>query len=95
MKLWSNARKYKPNALINGVSVQEMLPEGVEIIIGAHNDHTFGPVVMAGLGGIFVEVFKDISFRVAPLTRKDAVELLDELKGKSILNGARGKSPSR
>lgn len=88
-----NAQSYNPNARINGVSVQEMLGEGVEVIIGAHNDSTFGPVIMAGLGGIFVEVFQDIAFKVAPLNRQDALNLLDELKGKSILHGARGKTP--
>lgn len=88
-----NALKYKPDAAINGISVQEMLPEGVEIIIGANNDSVFGPVVMFGLGGIFVEVFKDVSLRVAPLTRKDAYEMIEEIKGKAILKGARGKAP--
>jgi acetyltransferase len=69
-----------------------MLADGVEIIIGAHNDAVFGPVVMVGLGGIFVEIYKDISFRVAPILRKDALEMIDELKGKDILKGARGKA---
>lgn len=88
----ANASHYKQNASINGVSVQEMLADGVEIIIGAHNDAVFGPVVMVGLGGIFVEIYKDISFRVAPILRKDALEMIDELKGKDILKGARGKA---
>ncbi|WP_232423513.1 MULTISPECIES: acetate--CoA ligase family protein [Bacillus] len=86
-----NATNYKPNAKINGISVQEMLPEGIEVIIGATKDPVFGPVVMFGLGGIFVEVFKDISFRVAPLSRTDAVDMIEEIKGKSLLKGARGK----
>lgn len=88
-----NARIYNPTAALKGVSVQEMLKPGVEIIIGAHNDPTFGPVIMAGLGGIFVEVFKDIAFKVAPLTRVDAEDLLNQLKGDAILQGARGKAP--
>lgn len=92
-EVMANAKQYNPTATLNGVSVQEMLPNGVEIIIGAHNDETFGPVIMAGLGGIFVEVFKDISFKVAPLSRKDAYELLEELQGKALLHGARGKAP--
>ena len=92
-EVMANAKQYNPTATLNGVSVQEMLPNGVEIIIGAHNDETFGPVIMAGLGGIFVEVFKDIAFKVAPLSRKDAYELLEELQGKAILHGARGKAP--
>lgn len=86
-----NVKTHKPHARINGISVQEMLPKGVEVIVGATNDPAFGPVVMVGLGGIFVEVFKDISFRVAPLTRQDAIDMLEEIQGKAILQGARGK----
>lgn len=88
-----NAQAYNREARIHGVSVQEMLAEGVEVIIGAHNDDTFGPVIMAGLGGIFVEVFKDIAFKVAPINRQDALNIIDELQGKAILHGARGKAP--
>lgn len=91
-EIYQNARNYKVDAQINGISVQEMLPEGTEVIIGATKDPNFGPVVMFGLGGIFVEVFKDISFRVAPLTRADAVEMIEEVKGKALLKGARGKA---
>ena len=92
--IYRNARNYKADALINGVAVQEMLPEGIEVIVGATKDPNFGPVIMFGLGGIFVEVFKDISFRVAPLTRADAVEMIEEVKGKALLKGARGKAHS-
>ena len=88
-----NAKVYKPDAKINGVSIQEMLPAGVEVIVGSHNDPVFGPVVMFGLGGIYVEVYKDISFRIAPLTKQDALEMIDEVKGKAVLTGARGKKP--
>ncbi|MEF2094227.1 acetate--CoA ligase family protein [Bacillus sp. CFBP9009] len=88
-----NALNFKPEATINGISVQEMLPDGVEIIIGASDDPVFGPVIMFGLGGIFVEVYKDISFRIAPLSRQDALEMIEEIKGKDILTGARGKAP--
>lgn len=87
-----NARAYDANAVINGVSIQEMLPAGVEVIVGVTNDPGFGPVIMFGLGGIFVEVFRDISFRVAPLTRDDALEMIEEIKGYAILKGARGKA---
>lgn len=93
-EIMSNARNYNPTAILNGVSVQEMLPKGTEIIIGAKCDEVFGPVIMAGLGGIFVEVFKDISFKVAPLSRKDAYALLEELQAKTILDGARGQAPA-
>ncbi|QNU07183.1 acetate--CoA ligase family protein [Peribacillus butanolivorans] len=87
-----NALNYKPDAKINGISVQEMLPDGVEVIVGASKDPVFGPVIMFGLGGIFVEIYKDISFRIAPLTRKDALEMIEDIKGKAILKGTRGKS---
>lgn len=77
---------------MNGVSVQEMLPEGIEVIIGAIKDAAFGPVIMFGLGGIFVEVFKDVSFRVAPLTRMDAIDMIKEIKGYPVLEGVRGQA---
>lgn len=86
-----NAKKHKHDAVIHGIAVQEMLPEGVEVIVGMTHDPVFGPVIMFGLGGVFVEVFRDISFRVAPLTRKDAVEMIEEIKGYKILQGVRGK----
>lgn len=87
-----NVLNYKSDAKVNGISVQEMLPEGVEVIIGANNDPVFGPVIMFGLGGIFVEIYKDISFRVAPLTREDAKSMIEEIKGIEILKGSRGKA---
>ncbi len=87
-----NARAYKADARLNGISVQEMLPDGIEVIIGAVKDEAFGPAIMFGLGGIFVEVFKDISFRVAPLTRMDAMEMIKEIKGYSVLEGVRGQA---
>ncbi|KMY54405.1 acetyl-CoA synthetase [Bacillus sp. FJAT-27231] len=89
-----SAKQYNPNAVINGVSVQEMLPKGTEVIIGVTKDPVFGPIIMFGLGGIFVETLKDVSFRVAPLTRQDAVEMIEEIKGKAILSGARGQAPA-
>ncbi|ASN06161.1 acetate--CoA ligase family protein [Virgibacillus necropolis] len=88
-----NVSDYKQNARINGVSVQEMLPEGVEVIVGVTNNPVFGPVIMFGLGGVFVEVFQDISFRLAPLTKNDAIEMIEEIKGYSLLKGPRGKPP--
>ena len=89
-----SAKKYNPDAQIAGVSVHEMLPKGTEIIVGVTNDSAFGPVIMFGLGGIFVETFKDISFRVAPLTKQDAAEMIEEIKGKAILKGVRGQGPA-
>lgn len=89
-----NVRKYKPDALINGVAVQEMLPEGIEVIIGVTRDPVFGPTIMFGLGGIFVEVLKDVSFRVAPVSRGDAEDMVREIKGSVLLKGFRGKPPA-
>ena len=89
-----NSRKHKPKARIHGVSVFEMVPSGTrEVIIGIKQDPQFGPVLMFGLGGIFVEVLKDVSFRVVPLERKDAREMITELRGFRILEGVRGKPP--
>jgi acyl-CoA synthetase (NDP forming) len=89
-----NAGQYKPDARINGVLVQEMLPEGIEVIIGMTKDPVFGPTIMFGLGGIFVEVLKDVSFRVAPLSRGDAMDMIKEIKGYPLLKGVRGKQPA-
>jgi acyl-CoA synthetase (NDP forming) len=87
----ANARKYKADARIVGVVVQEFAPAGIEVIIGSVKDPQFGPALMFGLGGIFVEVLKDVSFRVAPITAYDAEEMIKEIKGFPILAGARGK----
>jgi acetate---CoA ligase (ADP-forming) subunit beta len=83
-----------PGAKIEGVSVQEMARPGVEIIIGMFKDPQFGPVIMFGLGGIFVEVLKDVAFRLIPLERHDAAEMIEEIKGKILLNGYRGQEPA-
>jgi acetyl-CoA synthetase (ADP-forming) len=81
-----------PGASMEGIMVEEMA-KGIEMIIGTTIDPTFGPLVMTGLGGIFVEVLKDVSFRVIPITEYDAREMLDEIKAKKILEGVRGKPP--
>lgn len=73
--------------------LEEMVPPGQELVIGGLTDPQFGPMVMVGLGGIFIEVLKDVSFRICPITRRDAVEMLDELKGAPLLRGARGRPP--
>lgn len=73
--------------------VQRMAGEGVEVILGGKRDHTFGPVVMFGLGGIHVEVLEDVTFRVAPLSRADAEEMIEEVRGRRLLDGVRGKLP--
>ena len=87
-----NARSYNPKAQINGVLVQEMVSGGTEVIVGVNNNPQFGPTVMFGLGGIFVEILKDVSLRVAPLSYQDAMEMLKEIKGFEILAGARGRA---
>ena len=88
-----NAHNYKADAHIDGVAVQEMAPWATEVIIGSVNDSTFGPTVMFGLGGIFVEVLKDVTFRVAPISVEEALGMEDEIRSAAILNGTRGESP--
>jgi acetyltransferase len=88
-----NSKKYKADAVIHGVAIQEMAPWGTEVILGSVNDVTFGPTMMFGLGGIFVEVLKDVTFRVAPVTASQASRMLGEIRGAPILKGARGEKP--
>lgn len=83
-----------PEAQIEGVSVQRMAPAGVEVIVGMSKDPQFGPVLMFGLGGILVEVLKDVSFRIVPVTQRDAHEMIREIKGYPILQGYRGQKPA-
>jgi len=78
---------------VTGVLLEKMVPAGVEIIVGLQNDSQFGPCIMVGLGGIYTELFKDVSFRVLPINKFDALEMLESLKGKSILKGFRGSKP--
>jgi acyl-CoA synthetase (NDP forming) len=81
------------NARIDGFLLEEMAPAGVELVVGGLRDPQFGPLVMVGLGGVFVEVLADVAFRICPITRLDAEEMLDELKGAALLHGARGRKP--
>ncbi len=83
-----------PNADIEGISVQGMAQAGTEVIIGMTQDPSFGPVLMFGLGGIFVEVLKDVAFRIVPLDKNDASDMINEIKGKKILEGYRGQDPA-
>jgi 3-hydroxypropionyl-CoA synthetase (ADP-forming) len=79
---------------VKGVLLEKMAaPGGVELIVGLQNDSQFGPVIMAGIGGIYTEVFKDVSFRVLPITKEDAISMIDDLKGNKILRGFRGMPP--
>jgi acetyltransferase len=91
--LLDRVAKQKPDAVIEGVLVQQFLKPGLEMIIGVKHDPVFGPAIALGLGGIFVEVLKDVSTRVAPLREEDARAMLDELKGKMLLEGVRGSLP--
>ena len=81
------------DARINGFLLEEMAPPGQEVVVGAVRDPQFGPLVMVGLGGIFVEVLADVAFRICPITRLDAREMLAELRGAAVLKGARGRRP--
>ncbi len=86
-------KKQYPEAKIQGVSVQKMARPGVEVIIGMSKDAQFGPVLMFGLGGILVEILKDVSFRIVPLVPRDAREMIKEIKGYPLLEGYRGQEP--
>ena len=83
-----------PDADIEGISVQGMAKAGTEVIIGMTKDPSFGPVLMFGLGGIFVEVLKDVAFRIVPLDKNDATDMINEIKGKKLLEGYRGQDPA-
>ncbi len=85
--------KQYPEAKIHGISVQKMARPGVEVIIGMSKDAQFGPVLMFGLGGILVEILKDVSFRIVPLAKRDAREMIREIKGYPLLEGYRGQEP--
>lgn len=90
----SSIKQAYPEARVQGVSVQPMAPQGVEVIVGMSKDPQFGPVLMFGLGGILVEVLKDISFRIVPITKRDARDMIREIKGYPILEGYRGQKPA-
>jgi acetyl coenzyme A synthetase (ADP forming)-like protein len=89
----TNAKAYKANASIVGVQVQQMLKDGQEVIIGAVTDNSFGKLVAFGLGGVLVEVLKDITFRLAPATTEDALSMLDGIQAAEMLKGVRGSDP--
>ncbi len=93
-EILANVAAYDAKAKINGVVVQEMISGGKDVIVGMTRDAQFGPVIVVGLGGIFVEVIHDIAMRVAPLTMSDARDMIGELKGYRILQGVRGEPES-
>ncbi|WP_188904361.1 acetate--CoA ligase family protein [Caldovatus sediminis] len=86
-------RAAAPRARIEGALVSPMVQGGVETVLGVHRDPVFGPVVMFGLGGVFVEVFRDVAFRLAPLSREEALAQIDSIRGRALLEGARGRPP--
>ncbi len=89
-----SVKKYMPGANISGILVQEMVKDKKETIIGISEDPQFGPMIMFGLGGIYVEVLKDVSFRIAPISEKIAREMIGEIKAIKLLKGTRGEKPS-
>jgi acetyl coenzyme A synthetase (ADP forming)-like protein len=94
IQILENARKHRPKAQIYGVDIQEMAETGKELIIGCSRDVQFGPLIMFGAGGIFVNYLKDIAFRLAPMSRSDVIEMIDETKIGMLLKGVRGEPPS-
>ncbi|MCS7275730.1 MAG: acetate--CoA ligase family protein [Dehalococcoidia bacterium] len=93
-ELVESARRHVPDARIEGVSVQAQARPGVEVIMGMSKDPQFGPVLMFGLGGILVEILKDVSFRIVPIEARDAREMIREIRAFPILQGYRGQPPS-
>jgi len=93
-RILQNVKKHDSKARIVGVLVQEMAPPSTEVIVGAIKDPQFGPAIMFGLGGVFVEVLKDVTFRVAPITEDDACEMISEVKAYPLLKGYRNTPPA-
>jgi acyl-CoA synthetase (NDP forming) len=94
IRIVQRAQSCRPEAKIDGVLVQEMIADATECIVGMRRDEQFGPTLMFGLGGIFVEVFQDVTLRVAPLTPEDAEQMVKGIRGYEILAGARGRAPA-
>ena len=92
-ELVDRAQEAAPDAEIEGVLVSEVVEGGVEAVVGVAHDELFGPTVMVGLGGIFVEVLRDVSFRVPPFGQEEARRMVEELRAYPILSGARGRRP--
>lgn len=92
-KLISNAKAYNPEAIIDGVLISPMVKSGVEVIVGGMYDIQFGPVIMFGLGGVFVEIFKDVKFRMAPVDKSEAIKMIQSIQAYPMLCGARGQQP--
>ncbi len=93
-EITTNANRFMPDAIINGVTLCEMIKGGKEVILGVTYDRTFGHMLMFGLGGIYVEILKDVSFRILPLTRSEAESMISEIRTSALLRGARGEKPA-
>lgn len=93
-EMMAKVAEVAPNAKIQGVAIQSMAKQGTEVIVGSTTDPQFGPVMMFGLGGVFVEVLKDVAFRIVPLEKRDAAQMIREIKGLPILQGVRGQAPA-
>lgn len=93
-KIISQIKKVTPIARIEGILVQQMAPQGHELIVGLKKDAQFGHALMFGLGGIFVEVYKDVSFRVVPIEKSEALDMISQIRGYPILKGIRGRKPA-
>jgi acyl-CoA synthetase (NDP forming) len=93
-KLLADVRKNNPKAEVLGVLIEKMMTPSTEIIVGGIRDSQFGPSIMFGIGGIFAEVYQDVAFRVAPIDKIDALNLIHELRGSKILEGVRGQPPA-
>ncbi|MQC18556.1 MAG: acetyl-CoA synthetase [Chloroflexi bacterium] len=91
-EITERVKKAAPKASVDGIAVQTMAKPGTEVIVGATTDPQFGPVMMFGLGGVFVEVLKDVSFRIVPLEERDAQQMVREINGLPLLQGARGSA---
>jgi acetyltransferase len=94
LQITENVHKNKPNAKVEGVQISKQIKKGTEVILGIKKDPAFGAMVMFGIGGIFVEIFRDVSFRIAPIDKKTALEMIHEIRASEILTGARGIQPA-
>ncbi len=93
-RIVTSVKEHAPDATIEGIAVQHMEKSGIEVIVGMTKDAQFGPVLMFGLGGVLVEVLKDVSFRVVPINERDARQMIQEIQGYPLLEGYRGQDPA-
>jgi acetyl-CoA synthetase (ADP-forming) len=91
--LFNDVREKAPSARIVGVLVEKMVPKSVEVVVGMLRDPTFGPAVMFGLGGVLIEIMKDVIFRITPVSKEEAIDMIKKVKGYPLLSGFRGSKP--